>query len=90
MNIIMFYNRKYMRMFILLFCNFKMSVRLKMKGLVFFMEKNQKINCTVGSCKYNNTDKEECILKQIIVTPMQDCHTKKADESMCSSYEFQK
>ena len=53
------------------------------------MEKNQKINCTVGSCKYNNLEKEECILKQIIVTPMQDCHTKSADESMCSSYEFE-
>ena len=51
------------------------------------MDKNQKINCTVGSCKFNNTDKEECILKQIMVTPMNNCDTKKADESMCSSYE---
>ena len=55
-----------------------------------FMDKGQKINCTVGSCKYNNTNKEECILNQIVVTPMQNCHTKKADESMCSSYEFDK
>ncbi len=54
------------------------------------MEKIQKINCTVGSCKYNNMDNKECTLKQIKVTPMQDCHTKKADESMCSSYEFDK
>ncbi len=53
------------------------------------MENNQKINCTVGSCKYNNTHKKECTLNAIIVTPMQDCNTKKADESMCSSYEFQ-
>ena len=54
------------------------------------MEKNQKINCTVESCKYNNIGKEECMLKQIVVTPMNNCHTKKADESMCSSYEFDK
>lgn len=53
------------------------------------MEEKQKINCSVESCKFNNTDKEECILKQIKVTPMQDCHTKKADESMCSSYEYE-
>jgi hypothetical protein len=59
-----------------------------MKG-GFYMEEKQKINCSVESCKFNNTDKEECILKQIKVTPMQDCHTKKADESMCSSYEYE-
>lgn len=53
------------------------------------MDKNQKINCTVGSCKYNNSDKEECTLNRIIVTPMQDCNTHNADESMCSSYKFQ-
>lgn len=53
------------------------------------MDKNQKINCTVESCKYNNVDREECILKQIMVTPMQDCQTKNADESMCSSYEYE-
>ncbi len=54
------------------------------------MGKNQKINCTVESCKYNNIGNKECGLKQIIVTPMQDCNTKKADESMCSSYEYDK
>ena len=54
------------------------------------MDKNQNINCTVGSCKFNNSESDECILKQIVVTPMTDCHTKKADESMCSSYEFDK
>lgn len=52
------------------------------------MDFNQKINCTVGSCKYNNSDKKECTLNHIIVTPMNNCNTKKADESMCSSYEF--
>lgn len=33
------------------------------------MEKNQKINCTVSSCKYNNKNEEGCILNRIIVTP---------------------
>lgn len=51
------------------------------------MDKNQKINCTVESCKFNNVDKEECILKQITVTPMDNCYTRTPDESMCSSYE---
>nr|MBP3680675.1 DUF1540 domain-containing protein [Clostridia bacterium] len=54
------------------------------------MDKNQKINCTVGSCKFNNTEKEECILKQIMVAPITNCNTKTADESMCSSYEYGK
>ena len=54
------------------------------------MGMNQKISCTVGSCKFNNANEGECSLKQIKVTPMQNCHTKKADESMCSSYEFSK
>ena len=60
-----------------------------MKGW-YFMDKNQKINCTVGSCKYNNMENEECTLKQIIVTPIENCQTKTPDESMCSSYEFDK
>lgn len=47
---------------------------------------NQKINCTVESCRYNNCDAQECVLKQITVTPMNNCNTKKPDESMCSSY----
>lgn len=51
------------------------------------MEKNQIINCTVGSCKYNDKGRQECQLGQIIVTPVQNCDTKKPDESMCSSYE---
>ena len=28
------------------------------------MEKNQKINCTVTSCKYNNEGCQECTLEQ--------------------------
>ena len=34
------------------------------------MEKNQKINCTVESCKYNNKKCQECELGQIVVTPI--------------------
>lgn len=47
---------------------------------------NQKINCKVDSCKYNNCNSQECVLKQITVTPIQNCKTQKPDESMCSSY----
>lgn len=52
------------------------------------MDKNQKINCTVESCRYNDCDSEECTLKQIKVEPMKDCHTCTPDESMCGSYEY--
>ena len=54
------------------------------------MESKQKINCTVTSCKYNETDGNECSLKQIVVTPMPNCETAKPDESMCSCYENRK
>ncbi|MBR2744999.1 MAG: DUF1540 domain-containing protein [Clostridia bacterium] len=47
---------------------------------------NQKINCTVESCKYNNCNSQECVLKQIMVTPVKNCEAKKPDESMCSNY----
>ena len=50
------------------------------------MSEQQKINCTVSTCKYNNNEKEMCELKQIVVTPVEGCHTKQPDESMCSSY----
>lgn len=50
------------------------------------MNKNQKINCTVTSCKYNDKGRQECELEQIIVTPIIGCNTKQSDESMCSSY----
>ncbi len=51
------------------------------------MEKNQKINCTVTSCKYNNDQKQECKLASIIVTPVEGVDTANPDESMCSSYD---
>lgn len=52
------------------------------------MEGNQKISCTVGSCKYNDAAKGLCTLNKIIVTPNKGCNTKQADESKCSSYEY--
>lgn len=50
------------------------------------MEKNQKINCTVKSCKYNDNEHKECDLEAIIVTPVKKCNTSNPDESQCSSY----
>lgn len=54
------------------------------------MEGNQKISCTVESCKYNDEMKGLCTLNKIMVTPTKGCDTKKADESKCSSYEYEK
>ncbi len=51
------------------------------------MEKSQKINCTVESCKFNDNEHKECDLKAIIVTPVKECNSGKPDESKCSSYE---
>ena len=51
------------------------------------MENNQKINCTVQSCKYNNVKQQICELNSIMVTPKQNVNTGKPDESECSSYE---
>ena len=53
------------------------------------MEGNQKINCTVSSCKFNNGNKNVCELESIKVAPVNQENTQKADESMCSSYENQ-
>ena len=52
-----------------------------------FMESNQKINCTVGSCKYNNTREKKCSLKSIMIAPKANVNTENPDESECSSYE---
>lgn len=52
------------------------------------MEANQKINCTVSSCKYNNEQKRKCTLEAIHVAPMENVNTEKPDESMCASYKF--
>ena len=50
------------------------------------MENKQNINCTVGSCKYNNNQMQKCQLESIIVTPVDGKNTGNPDESMCSSY----
>ena len=52
------------------------------------MEKNQKINCTVTSCKHNDKQCQECKLEQIIVTPIIGCYTKLSYESLCSCYNY--
>ena len=52
------------------------------------MEKNQEINCTVTSCKYNNNKNGKCILESIQIAPIDECDTMEADESMCASYEY--
>ena len=51
------------------------------------MEDNQKINCSVASCRYNNQKDQVCQLKEIVVTPIYGVETKQSDESMCSSYQ---
>ncbi len=52
------------------------------------MDDKQSINCTVGSCMYNNTNTKKCTLKEIIVEPCVDCNNgTPEDESMCGSYE---
>ena len=37
--------------------------------------------------KFNNLNNQECLLKQITVTPTVNCNTQTSDESMCSNYE---
>ncbi len=54
------------------------------------MEGNQKIHCTVGTCKYNEKGQNLCKLQAIQVEPTNNCNTKTADESMCSSYIYEK
>lgn len=53
------------------------------------MEANQKINCTVASCKYNNREKAKCTLEAIYVAPIENMNTELADESMCASYKHE-
>lgn len=48
----------------------------------------QKINCTVESCAYNDTEDKKCELEAITVEPCYDCDTgDPEEESMCGSYE---
>ncbi len=54
------------------------------------MEENQKINCTVESCIYQDEQTKRCTLQTINVMPTNSCNTCKTDESMCGSYEHAK
>ncbi len=51
------------------------------------MEDNQKIQCSVESCVYQDSTNKRCTLHSIQVLPRQNTNTRKADESMCGSYE---
>lgn len=51
------------------------------------MDENQKINCTVESCVYQDSKAKRCTLHAINVIPAVDYATKDVDESMCGSYE---
>ena len=69
----------------------KLLIFIQIKELIVStLNRNQKINCTVESCKFNNQKSNNCMLKQITVTPIDNCDTKQPDESMCSSYENMK
>lgn len=52
------------------------------------MEEKQKINCTVESCVYQNSNTKRCTLQTINVMPTTGCITHETDESMCGSYEY--
>ena len=49
----------------------------------------QEINCNVEKCRYNNKEKNMCELQAILVSPVQGTNTKKADDSMCASFEHE-
>ena len=53
------------------------------------MEENQTINCSIGTCKYNNQQTNMCSLKSIQVSKMKNTKPLIADESMCASYKCQ-
>lgn len=51
------------------------------------MDRDQRINCTVESCKFNNCNQNVCELKQIEVQACPGCSNgTPEDESMCGSY----
>ena len=50
------------------------------------MESNQKIHCSVGSCKYNDITVQECKLKAINT----NVNTGDEKETMCVSYKNNK
>lgn len=55
------------------------------------MDKNQRINCSVNSCTFNNKQQQICQLEEIKIAPCPGCKNGRAeDESMCGSYEKSK
>ena len=51
------------------------------------MEDYRKINCTVETCEYNNSDIRRCELHQINVQACPGCQNgNPEEESMCGSY----
>ncbi|MGN1298656.1 MAG: DUF1540 domain-containing protein [Candidatus Scatovivens sp.] len=50
------------------------------------MEGNQKINCTVYSCAFQNKDTCTCSLNDITVKACPNCNAQTPEESMCGSY----
>lgn len=53
---------------------------------VFKMDNNQKIKCTVCSCKYNGIEDCNCQLEQITIKPYPDDNSRNPDETICSNY----
>ncbi len=49
-------------------------------------DNNQKIKCTVCSCKYNEIEDCNCQLEQITVRPYPNEDSKSVDETICSNY----
>lgn len=49
-------------------------------------ENNQKIKCTVCSCKYNGIEDCICNLNEITVAPFPDTTSRSKDETICSNY----
>ena len=49
-------------------------------------ENNQKIKCTVCSCKYNGIEDCSCKLDEITVEPFPDNTSRSKDETICGSY----
>lgn len=50
------------------------------------MGNNQKIKCTVCSCKYNGIEDCHCQLEEITVKPYPDDKSRQTDETVCSNY----
>ena len=48
---------------------------------------SQKIYCTVDSCAFNASERQECTLKSIKVAPCKNCQKgTPEEESFCDSY----